>query len=202
MDFIKSFKWVDYFFLVFTEPRKLMSSMMKGEPAAFPFSFSGIMFFALSLLVSGALVSRQTHFFYDKLSYGLILVGLALFLKLVLYGCLLDLIFQFMGYPGNIKNIVTMLNFSLFTWVLLVPSVFIFKVVNFAPVFFHALFIMALCIWSVLIIIQGVSELHGLSLSRSALVVLCPLGLVIAFIILSTVLAAVLVAKYVPYISL
>ena len=40
-----------------------------------------------------------------------------------------------MGYQGNIRNIVNIMNYALFPRVLLLPAVLIFSVFSFAPVF-------------------------------------------------------------------
>lgn len=173
-EFIKSLVWVDYFFLVFTDPGKLTVLLMRDDSRALPFGFIIAASVSFMEILALSLLGKQTPYFYDKLTYGFILAFILLSLNVIIFGCLIDCVCQFMGYVGNVKQIINMLNFSLVPHMLLLPAVFIFKIFNFAPVFFHIFFTICLLFWSAMIVIHGIKEMHSISFGRASVVFVIP----------------------------
>ena len=93
---------------------------------------------------------------------------------ITVFGSLMDLFCQFRGHPGNIKQIINLINFSMFSRTFFLPLLFIFKVINFAPIFFYILLSIVIFTWQSLVIIQGISEIHHTEFSESLLIYLFP----------------------------
>ncbi len=172
-EFFTSLAWIDYFYMVFTDPRKLAAALMR-EPRSLPLGFAVPAIVAIMEILAVSVLGSQTAFFYTKITYGWILCYILMVFQNILVGSLVDTAGQVMGYQGNIRTIVNIMNYALFPRVLLLPAVLIFRVFNFAPVFFYVLFSLALFAWSAAIVIQGISEMHSAALTRAATVFILP----------------------------
>jgi hypothetical protein len=184
IEFIKSLQWVDFFYLVFTDPRKLMEIIHREEAKSLPIGFAGVALVSIMEILAQSLLGTETPFFYTKLTYGWILSMLVMALTIMVFASLIDSTSQMFGNPGGVVRIINIINFSIFPRVLLLPLVFIFRVFNFAPVFFYILFSIAFFIWSALIVIQGFSEMHTIPFARSVAIFVLPfvfIGLVFFF---------------------
>jgi hypothetical protein len=192
-EFLKSLAWIDYFYMVFTDPRKLSAALMR-EPRSLPLGFAVPAVVSIMEILAVSVLGSQTAFFYTKITYGWILCYMLMVFQNIIVGSLVDTAGQVMGYQGNIRNIVNIMNYALFPRVLLLPAVLIFSVFSFAPVFFYVLFSLALFTWSAAIVIQGLSEMHSATLSRAATVFVLPyllLGVVAFFTMVLTVISII-----------
>lgn len=172
-EFLKSLAWIDYFYMVFTDPRKLAAALMR-EPRSLALGFAVPALVSIMEILAVSVLGSQTAFFYTKITYGWILCYMLMVSQNIVVGSLVDTAGQVMGYQGNIRTVVNIMNYALFPRVLLLPGVLIFGVFNFAPVFFYVLFSLALFTWSAAIVIQGLSEMHSAALSRAATVFILP----------------------------
>lgn len=193
---IKSLRWVDYFFFSLVDPARLAGMIAKEEKKPFPLSFAVVLFVSFVEILTHSLLGRETRFFYDKMTYGWILAFLILSLEAVILASLLDISCQFRGLPGNAKNMINLVNFSLFPRVFFLPLVYIFKVLHFAPVFFYAFFSVGFAAWSAFIIIRGIAEMHSLDFLRSAVIFLLPFVFVGAILFFSLILIVINFAGY------
>lgn len=191
MEYIKSLKWVDYFLFTLVDPRRLQNQITREEGYPTVTSLIIVFFASIIEIVTFALLGTESEFFYYKLTYGWLLFFIIFITMIIITGSLIDLFCQFRGYPGNIKQILNLISISLFTRALLLPMTMIFKVFNFAPIFFYILFSIALSIWHIMIIIQGISEMHQVSFSESLLIFFLPIVLVGAILFFSTILIVI-----------
>ncbi|MBP7603177.1 MAG: YIP1 family protein [Spirochaetes bacterium] len=192
-EFLKSLAWIDYFYMVFTDPRKLSAALMR-EPRSLPLGFAVPAVVSIMEILAVSVLGSQTAFFYTKITYGWILCYMLMVFQNIIVGSLVDTAGQVMGYQGNIRNIVNIMNYALFPRVLLLPAVLIFSVFSFAPVFFYVLFSLALFTWSAAIVIQGLSEMHSAAFSRAVTVFVLPyllLGVVAFFTMVLTVISII-----------
>ncbi len=196
-EYIASLRWLDYFYFIFTEPRKLVDLIRKEGREALVVSVVGLALVALADVLSASLIARQTPFFFTKITYGWILGYLVLCLEVLALGFVLDGACQLAGHAGSAKSMLTTVAFALFPRALLLPAIFIFRVVGFAPVFFYVLMSMALMLWSAIIIIQGISETHQVQFSRAVFIFAVPFVTVAVAVVLATVLLVMTAAGYV-----
>ncbi len=194
-EFLKSLAWLDYFYLVFTDPRKLSAALMR-ESRSLPFGFVVPAFVSIMDILAFSLMGSETPFFYTKITYGWILLYILLVFQNVLIGSLVDTAGQVLGYQGSIKNVINIMNYALFPRVLLLPAILIFSVFGFAPVFFYVLISMALFAWSAAIVVQGLSEMHSAGLGRAAAVFFMPFVLVGGVAFFTMVLTVISIFGY------
>ncbi len=197
MEFIKSLRWIDYFYLVFTDPRKLTGVIIREEAQSLPVGCAGVVLVAIMEIMAQSLLGRQTQFFYTKLTYGWILTILVMALSIAVFASMIDGTSQIMGNAGSVVKTINLINFSIFPRVLLLPLVFIFRVFNFAPVFFYVLFSLGFFVWSALIIIQGISEMHSTAFSRSVAIFFLPFVFTGLLLFLMLVLVIITLIGYI-----
>lgn len=185
----RTLKWADPLLYVLTDPRGLSRYITGREDRAFWPGFIIPVMAAFADIVTISVLGREGRFFYYKVSYGWILLVLLSGAKIAIFGSLMDLFGQFRGQAGRMKETISILNYSLFPKLFLLPLVFIFKTVNFAPVFFLFLFSLALMVWSAVAAIQGISEMHGISFGRGAVIYLFPYVFAGILVFFTTVLA-------------
>lgn len=191
---LRSLRWADLFLFSLLDARALYRQIERKEPRSFALSFMVPAAVAVFDILTLSLMGRQTTFFYYKITYGWILVFLYQSLTIILAAALMDMAAQFYGFKGNIRSIITLVNFSMFPRVFILPLVYIFKVFNFAPLFFYAFFSLGLLVWSALIAIQGISEMHTISFARAAMIYLFPailVGLSLFFMFILLVICGV-----------
>ena len=171
---LRSLRWADLFLHALVDPRALYRQIARREPRPLALSFlvpavvSGTGILAVSIL------SAQTTFFYYKITYGLVLAFLVNSLAVLIAAGLMDMAGQFFGFRGNVRELIPLVNFSLFPRAFILPMVYVFKTFNFAPIFFYSLFFVGLLVWSAFIAVQGISEMHNCGFGRAALVYLFP----------------------------
>lgn len=174
IQYIRSLRWADYLFYVLTDPRKLMKTIETSESRIIPGGIFIVLFSALFEILTVSLLGAETQYFYYKVTYGVIFLFLIYIIEILMISSLVDLFCQFSGYGGKIRGILNLVCLAQFPRLLLLPAVYIFKVFHFAPVFFYALFSIMLLLWTALIAVQGISEMHGMIFSRAFLVYLFP----------------------------
>ncbi len=171
---LKSLRWADLLLYSLMDPRSLYRQINRDEPRSFALSFLMPASVAIIEIVTLSLLGKQTPFFYYKVTYGWILLFLCQALISVIAASLMDMASQFFGWKGNIREFITLINFSLFPRFFILPLVYIFRVFNFAPLFFYTFFSLGLFIWSALVVIQGVSEMHSCNFGKATVVFLFP----------------------------
>jgi len=174
MSTLKSLRWTDFFMFALLDPRALYRQISRNDPKPFALSFLVIAMIAIIEIITFSLLGEETSFFYFKITYGWIFVFLYLSLKIVIIASLMDLSGQFLGFKGKVRELISLLNFSMFPQVFLLPLVYIFKVFHFAPIFFYFFCSFALFIWSAVIAIQGISEMHSTGSGKAFLVFVFP----------------------------
>lgn len=185
MEYLKSLEWVDYYFFSIIDPRRLAGLLKREEGKPFLVGYITVAAVAAINIITFSLIGKETSYFYNKITYGWISSFLVSVLIIIIYAALIDFFCQLRGKPGSIKTIVNLLNISLFPHAFLLPIFFIFKVAQFAPIFFLILSIFGLTAWQALIIILGLSETHQMEFSEALVAFLFPVLMigVIAFFI-------------------
>jgi len=200
IEYIRSLRWVDYFYYTILDPRMLARLILQSEKRFFPLTFAIPLLLAASEIISVALLRKQTGFFLYKISYGWILLSFIIIISVFLIVWLIETALQFSNHSGNMKAEITLVNLACFPMILILPSVTIFVVLNFASVFFYFLFLVIYFLWSYLIIVLGVSEIHGISSGRAAAVCIVPAAICAVILFLSSVLVAALSFGLLKYI--
>ncbi len=174
IEYIKSLKWIDYFFLCLLDPRRLVGLIGKKETG--PFLLGLLIVFIVSLfeIISFSMFGQESNFFYYKVSYGWILVFLIVLLKIIAFSAMIDLCCQFREHPGSMMRIINLVCFSFFPLIFILPVIIIATTLNAVPVFFYILFSVFLHFWQAAIIIQGISEIHQMSFGESLVIFLSP----------------------------
>jgi hypothetical protein len=171
---LRSLRWADLFLSALLDPRALYRQIDRKEPRSFILSFFVPAVVAAALIITVSLLSAQTPFFFIKITYGWIFLYIAIAVQLVVGSALMDMASQMFGYKGNIRDTIILNNFALFPLVFILPLVYIFRVFSFAPVFFFIFFFVCLMVWSALVAIEGLSEMHTAGFGKSVLVYMFP----------------------------
>ena len=174
LDTIRSLAWTDFFLYSLTDPRELYRRIKQKEPEPFALSFLVPVLAVLSDILGLSLLGRETGFFYYKMSYGLIFLTIYTLLKIFLYSSLVDVTAQFFGYRGNIKEIITVTNFAMFPKIFIMPCLYIFAITDFAAGFFYIFLSIIFFIWYIMILVQGISEMHSIKFGESFLIFVLP----------------------------
>jgi hypothetical protein len=200
INYIKSLAWADYLLYIIADPRKMANMIMTREAGLLPGGVVLLFFISFFEIIALSLVSNETSFFYYKITYGALFFFIVLIVQIITLAALVDLICQYIGYQGSMKKLINIINLSLFPRMFILPIVFIFKVIHFAPVFFYVFFTFVLMVWSAFIIIQGISELHHAAFAKSVLIFLFPYMLfgVAAFFLF--VLSVIMIFGYISFV--
>ena len=170
----KSLRWTDYFLYTILDPRELYRRIKQKDPDPFVLSFIIPLTYSIFSIVTISLSGTETDFFYQKMSYGWIFVLLYTIFKIIIYSSLIDVTAQFYGYNGNIKEIITLCNFSLFPALFFLPAYYAFVTIDFAPAFFNVLFSIGFFIWQIMIFAQSLSEMHSIDFNKSMVILILP----------------------------
>lgn len=188
---LRSLRWADLFLYALLDPRALYRQILKNEPKSFALSFMVPAAAAAIDIIVLSILGKQSSFFYYKITYGWILVFLFHSLVVVMASALMDVAAQFFGFKGNVREMIILMNFSQFPKIFILPLVYIFKIFGFAPLFFYTFFSVGLFIWSALIAVQGVSEMHKTGLGRAAMIYIFPIALVCTVLFFIFILLAI-----------
>lgn len=191
---IRSLRWADFFLFALLDPRLLYRQIAANDPRPFALSFAVPAMAAISEILASSLMGKETSFFYFKITYGWILIFIYTAVKIIISCSLIDLIAQFLGHKGNVREIVSLANYSLFPQLFILPLTYIFVIINFAPVVLYVMISLALFIWSCIIVVMGLAEMHSINTGRAVLLLLFPyifVGASIFFIALLLVLGLV-----------
>ena len=174
---LKSLVWADYISALIMDPRLFAVKISESKRSIFPSSLS-VSFLALfSVFLSFSMILPQNEFFYFKISYGLILAYIILMTALFLFALSADFVFQFLGYQGRSGRIFSVLNYSLFPFIFILPGVVIFNSIEFAPlaVLSLAVFAIAALIYSVYFLVSVLSEMNSAPMLTALSAVFVPL---------------------------
>jgi hypothetical protein len=174
LETLKSLRWTDFFLYTVTDPRELYRRIRQKDPDPFALSFIIPAIAALFDILVLSIAGKETGFFYYKISYGWILVFIYAVFKIVIYSSLVDMTAQFFGYRGNIREMLTIVNFSMFPGIFILPVFYLFEMINFAPGFFYVFFSILFFIWYVMIFVQGISEMHSIDFGKSFVIFILP----------------------------
>ena len=191
---LRSLRWADLFLYALLDPRALYRQIGRQEPKSFALSFLIPSAVAVIDIITMSVLGRESPFFFYKITYGWIFMFLYHGLTVVISAALMDMAAQFSGYKGNIRDFVVLVNFSLFPKVFILPLVYIFKVFNFAPLFFYTFFSLGLLVWSALIAVQGISEMHSAGFGRAFVIYIFPallVGITLFFMLVLLVICGV-----------
>ncbi len=182
---VRSLKWVDYLYFALLEPRRLVTRISDEASKPYWGALLVVLVVSFAKILASSLVTVNTQFFYQKITYGLMLVFLINLVKIAVIVLFVDMLCQCMGFPGMVKTIFAVVGYAFFPQIFVLPLVYIVKVFSFAPVFFLSVFSISLSVWSAIIVIVGISEIHSMPFTKSALVYLFPYAAVgvIAFLI-------------------
>ena len=170
----KSLGWTDYFLYTILDPRELYRRIKQKDPDPFMLSFIIPVAYSIFAILIMSLAGKETGFFYQKLSYGWVLIFLYTLFKIIIYSSLVDVTAQFFGYKGSIKEVITLYNFSLFPELFFLPAFYVFVIIDFAASFFYVLFAIGFFIWQVMIFAQGFSEMHSIDFNKSIVILVIP----------------------------
>lgn len=187
IEYIRSLKWIDYFFFCLVEPRRLVSLISRKEGSPFLFGLFIVAVVSLFEIISFSMLGTETKFFYYKISYGWIFIFLIVFLKIVIFSSLIGMFCQLREHQSNIIQLISLINFSFFPLVFLLPCIIIFTTLNFAPIFFYIFFSLLLHVWQAIIIVQGISEIHQIGFGESLVIFILPIifvGLTFFFLVI------------------
>ncbi len=190
----RSLRWTDLFLYALLDPRALYRQIDRREPKSFALSFIMPAAVAVIDIITLSLLGKESPFFYYKITYGWIFMFLYHALTVVISASLMDLAAQFYGFRGNIRDFIILVNFSLFPKIFILPLVYIFKVFNFAPLFFYTFFSLGLLIWSALIVVQGISEMHSAGFGKAFVIYIFPallVGITLFFMLVLLVICGV-----------
>ena len=193
----RSLRWTDYFLYTILDPRELYRRVKQKDPDPFVLSFIIPAACSVFAILTMALAGKESSFFYHKLSYGWILVLLYTIFKIIIYSSLIDITAQFFGFRGNIKEIMTLYNFSLFPELFFLPIYYTFVTINFAPSFFYILFSIIFFIWQVMIFAQSFSEMHSIDFNKSIVILIIPAVSIGLVFFLITILLIILAAGFI-----
>jgi hypothetical protein len=171
---VKSLVWADFFIYSLTDPRALARLIRTNEPRSFMLSFLSPVLAAIACIISSSVISSQSGFFYYKITYGWILFSMISILQILIYSSLTSFSLEFTGKKSSIKEIITLSNFAQFPVTFLMPLVYIFSVIHFAPIYFLLLFWFSFIVWSLFISTMGISEFYNLSFSKALFAYLFP----------------------------
>ena len=194
IDSFKSLRWADYFLYTILDPRELYRRVKQKDPDPFILSFFIPLVYSIFAILIMSLAGKETGFFYHKLSYGWILIFIYTLFKIIIYCSLVDITAQFFGYRGNIREILTLCNFSFFPALFFLPVFYAFVVIGFAPYFFYAVFSIGFFVWQVMILVQGFSEMHSIDFNKSIVILIIPavsIGVIIFMMLVLLVILAV-----------
>lgn len=171
---IRSLRWADFYLYSLLDPRLLYRQIAANDPKHFALSFTVPAMAAICDIIASSLLGKETSFFYFKITYGWILVFLYTAVKIVISCSLIDLLAQFLGYRGNIREILSLVNYSLFPQIFILPLTYIIVILNFAPLVVYVMISIALFLWSCMIVVMGLAEMHSINPGRAVVLLLFP----------------------------
>ena len=183
---IKTLQWADVLIYSLLDPRAMYRYVRDRRTFPIHITFIIPALACLSEIVTFALVSgRSSH---GGFAYGWIFLFILISVSIIIAASLMDLTAQFLGFKGNAKEFIAVINLSLFPKIFLLPAAYIFIIIDFAPVFFYCLFSFCLFIWSSIIEILSISEMHRASFGNSLFIYVFPTLLFSFTMFFSTIL--------------
>ena len=115
---MRSLKWSDVLIYSIVDPRAMYRQLKEYERLPLALSFLIPAMVAVTDIIAGSLLGGGNSFFYYRITYGWILHFLLLSFFILVTSSLMDLAGQFTGLRGNVKELIALINFSLFPRVL------------------------------------------------------------------------------------
>lgn len=193
---LRSLRWADFFLHALLDPAALYRAIKRNDPAPLALSFLLPVLLGMVHILVPSLLSEQNRFFYHRLSYGWLLHIIIFSTGTVLLAALMDGAAQFLGKEGHVRETISLLNYSMLPQLFILPVVYIFRTLSFAPVFFYAFSTILLIFWSSYIAVRGFMEMHDISAGRAVVIFFFPfvLGTLVLFFV--ALLSVVLVWGY------
>jgi hypothetical protein len=173
-EYIKSLKWIDYFFFCLIDPRRLVSLIDRKEGSPVLTGMLSLISATFFQVIALSMLGKESGFFYVKMSYGWIFYFICTLLQIIVMSSLWDMISQLRSHKGSIKLLIRLTGFSFFPIVFILPVMSVFTALHFAPWFFYLFFLLLLNVWQAMIIIQGISEIYQISFGESLLIFILP----------------------------
>ena len=174
---VKSLKWADFVAVMLFDPRFFAKQICESKSFCFKRSFIVPLLVSLSIILSLSSLNTQTLFFKYKMSSGLIFFTIVFYVCSIIFSLLVDFYFQFKGFMGMALQTISLVNFSFFPFVFLVPLVllFAFPGISFLGHVFFVLGFFAAFFWFLFLLISYVSESRSVNLTKSLIAVFMPL---------------------------
>jgi len=195
----RSLNWADFFILSLVNPREMYKMIRDDEKKGFFLSFSVLFLVAFTDMLSSSLLETQSGFFYYKITNGLILLSLLYLFKLLVIVAIMDLVAQFFGFSGKAREMISLVNFSMFPMVFLLPFTLIFVSLNFSPDFFYFAGSLFFFVWFAFNMIVGISEMHEISFGKSFAIFILPVVFIAGFLFFSSLLILINLVGYVKF---
>jgi hypothetical protein len=197
LDSIKSLRWADYLYYTLLDPRSFARLVSQSPRPLIKLSFVIPVIAAAVQIVSSSIISPQNSFFIAKMTYGWLLLSVFNVCSVFFISWLIDTALQLRGRAGNLRVSITIVNFSFFPILFLLPAVTIFHVTGFAPGFFRFLCYSALVVVMWLIIVRAISEVHGLTFPKALAVCLIPFAIAVFLFVCVLILSAGLAGGFI-----
>lgn len=192
----KTLTWADFFLYSIIDPRALMRRIIQREPDPFWLSFVVPAASALFSMLTLSLMGRQSSFFYHKMSYGWIFVFMVTIVLVFVYSSMVDAVAQAYGLGGRVKHLIPLINFSFMPQLFILPALYPFIVGNFAPFFFYVAASIAAFIWRILIVVQGISEMHSIDFGRALVIFILPAVALFVFLFLALIMLVTMIVSF------
>lgn len=99
---------------------------------------------------------------------------LCIALAVIVNSALIDLAGQFTGTGKNVRQVVSVINLSVFPAVFILPAILILYSIGIESFGLYALFSVGAFAWSVIIAVRGVSGVYGISHGKALLICMFP----------------------------
>lgn len=192
METFRELAWTDYFIYAIVSPRELYRRIKQRDSGVLQLSFAVPVLCAFFDVIALSLNGSESGFFYHKISYGWLLFLFILLLKIVLYSALIDSSAQFFGCTGNVRDTVSLVNFSMFPGLMFLPLYYIISITGIAPGFFYVFLSFVFFCWFLFIMAQGLSEMHNIQSGRALAIIFAPAvltGVLMFFIFIISVIS-------------
>ncbi len=197
METLRELSWTDYFFYAIVSPRELYRRIKQRDSGVLQVSFSVPVMTAFFGVITLSMNGAESGFFYHKISYGWLFFLFILLLKIVVYSALIDSSAQFFGCSGNIKDTVSLVNFSMFPSLLFLPVFYIISIAGVAPGFFYVFLSFVFFCWFILILTLGISEMYSIQSGRALAIIIAPAAVTGMLMLFIFIILAISIAGFI-----
>jgi len=169
---LRSLRWVDFFLYTILDPRQLYQKIKKNEPKCFLLSFSVPVMVSFIKIITEAIIRNPGKIFFYSLTFGFLKFFIILVMFVFMISALTDLASQFFSGRGMMREKIILYNFALLPGIFVLPLVSMSSVLfkNTIPAmvsFIHITGVIATLIWSAIIGIRGLSEMHEMDFGKT-----------------------------------